>query len=457
MFKNRNHNRRAIADRFVINRSLLDVDMVNFRLHNDTVKECERKYLCTTSIVDQKLIRWKENDYKRTVKNALEISDEQKPNVLPLSILIDKSFPSFDWPVNSRKAPCIGSPMCILDLPNTTNDICRSIVHWSSKNFITAALYNVIYLWHVKTSDVRYVINNDYEVLALKWNSIGTELAFGCSVSTNNSNNRLQIWNIDEQRITYRYKFTARYMCRGLCHISSIDWHPSGKFIATGCSCGSLMILSNRLKPLLYHQAAHSDMEILRVLFSPDGKYLASSGFDLSVQIWIFPLLTPHFKITSIYPCRALSWHPWKVSYLCVGRMDGRLMLINILLKEQISNKTIPANSHLYDITFNKITGELVTSHMIVQDNNNNNSTSQNSVPQINVLSSFNTVVDRLDGHTGRVLYLEWNPNHNILATAGSDETLQLWEFLPKKLLKLSKNVMVPSKESCLKFNTHMR
>lgn len=58
---------------------------------------------------------------------------------------------------------------------------------------------------------------------------------------------------------------------------------------------------------------------------------------------------------------KGISWHPWRASYLCVGTTNGNLALLNTALAKCVHSHREPATI-IYDITFNKISGELVTS-----------------------------------------------------------------------------------------------
>lgn len=54
-------------------------------------------------------------------------------------------------------------------------------------------------------------------------------------------------------------------------------------------------------------------------------------------------------------------------------------------------------------------------------------------VTQVAVLADLTSVVDRLEAHTGSVNFLCWSPDGTVLATAGTDEMLCLWNFLGAK------------------------
>ena len=41
-------------------------------------------------------------------------------------------------------------------------------------------------------------------------------------------------------------------------------------------------------------------------------------------------------------------------------------------------------------------------------------------VSQINVLANFNHVVDRFEGHSRRVLFLDWSPDSRILGMSNA-------------------------------------
>lgn len=58
---------------------------------------------------------------------------------------------------------------------------------------------------------------------------------------------------------------------------------------------------------------------------------------------------------------------------------------------------------------------------------------------EILVMSSMSRIVDSLTVHVKGVYFLMWNPDGMQLATAGDDETLNIWNFFSFTNRKLDK------------------
>lgn len=103
--------------------------------------------------------------------------------------------------------------------------------------------------------------------------------------------------------------------------------------------------------------------------------------------------------------------------------MPGKISIL------ELSTKTVLAFYQRHDkkcsidaITVNPLSAELVVSVTREDDDGNLGC-------EILVLASMNRVVDNLTAHTRTVNFLLWNPNGTHIATAGNDETLNIWDF----------------------------
>lgn len=121
-----------------------------------------------------------------------------------------------------------------------------------------------------------------------------------------------------------------------------------------------------------------------------------------------------------------------------------------------LSTKTVLAYYQRYDVkcsldamTINPLSAELVVS-FTREDRNGSIGC------EILVLGSMNRVVDNLSAHVNSVSYLLWDPNGTHIATAGNDETLNIWNFFGMSQRKA--NELMLKKENGLsrsKFDLH--
>lgn len=54
---------------------------------------------------------------------------------------------------------------------------------------------------------------------------------------------------------------------------------------------GNMAVLDTNLIRVSPVRDAHNNQDIIKICCSPDGKYVASSGYDGYVNIWTFPQL----------------------------------------------------------------------------------------------------------------------------------------------------------------------
>jgi WD40 repeat protein len=78
-------------------------------------------------------------------------------------------------------------------------------------------------------------------------------------------------------------------------HISALNWHPSGRWIAACHMAGSIALIDARtgeMRPLGQHTA-----EAVTVIFSPDGRYLFSGGWERELICWDLQTMQRAFTI----------------------------------------------------------------------------------------------------------------------------------------------------------------
>ncbi|XKL69374.1 hypothetical protein PGB90_007143 [Kerria lacca] len=421
------------SDRFILNRKQLDVDTANFWIKHETMKENMEKYMRNTPLVKQDINRFSQIQRNEFLGRILGVKEGRKilPFIINNSINANIYKNTNSWPVIARTKPVYKPQLAVLDLPNIRNDICCNVLHWSSNDHIIAALGKIIYMWHVPSATMSKSINCFRDVISLRMDMDSTALAFSCDETYGCE---IKIWNLFTSKIIEK---RGPLGCSHSCYITCIEYHCSNKFMIIGCKKGNMAVTTTELERISHVRYAHNLLDIIKIKCSPNGKYVASSGYDGYVNIWSFPHLELLHSFYQPFCSRGISWHPWESSYLCIGTTNGTLSLINTALGKCLDKVTDEA-SIIYDITFNKLSGELVTSQCFCESGDPGSYGSQ-----INVLSRLNRVVDRFEGHNRRVLFLEWSPDNTILASAGSDETIHLWKFFgAMKKNKFKKNII---------------
>ncbi|XP_065216500.1 protein cortex-like [Planococcus citri] len=406
------------SDRFMVNRRNLQIDESNYWLHNHNSSTLINDYFERTPVTKQDIHYTGKLHYLKSLRQILNIN-ENRP-LLPFNSSGCNSQNEeikSHWPVNPRTKPMVKPQKAVLDLPGIKNNIQYNVVHWSSNDYIVAALRQNIYLWHVPTSIIAHNLSNICPISALRLDRLGNRMAYAQKTILFG---KLIMWDVKKAKEVC----SIRGPCDHECFISCIDWHHSNAYLVISCKMGNLALLTPDLKIITLRKKAHGLYAIIRVKFSPHGNYLASSGEDAKINIWTVPQLQIIHQHCEVYMSRGISWHPWRSSYLCYGTFGGKIALMNTSLGKNLYESE-DHNTIIYDLSFNRTTAELVTSHAVIESYHNYRYTSQ-----INVLARINRTVDRFIGHTGRILYLEWSPDDTTLASAGTDETIYLWKFM---------------------------
>ncbi|OHS94834.1 transducin [Tritrichomonas foetus] len=195
------------------------------------------------------------------------------------------------------------------------------------------------------------------------WTKDGKYLATGSGDAT------AIIWEIQDH-----HKYVQHYILdhatqqeRAGKDIATLAWNPSGTILATGCYDGTARLWTNRgeLKFVLsYH-----DQPVFTVQFSPDGTMLLTGSADYKIVVW--NVATGDVRqVFQVHRSRALDvdWLDNKTFASCSG--DAKIAIC-----------TIGQNQPKFF----------------------------------------------LEGHTGEVNKIEWDPSGKILASCSDDKTVRIW------------------------------
>lgn len=161
-----------------------------------------------------------------------------------------------------------------------------------------------------------------------------------------------------------------------------------------------------------YHEKRISDIK-----FSKNRSYIAvtDSGGHLTI------LYSDSMKIFATFErASCFAWHPWNEIDFFIGEISpAKIILID--LTTQAVNAYYAREDTEYNlnaIALNPLSAELVASFSM-HDNRS----------EILVMASMNRVSDNLLAHNNKVHCILWGPQGLNVATAGCDETLNIWSF----------------------------
>lgn len=231
---------------------------------------------------------------------------------------------------------------------------------WSSSRMRIASISeeNKIRIWDANTGKVISIYVTDPGIgrgftNALSWSRDGRYLAAV-------GRGYIHIWDTDRSELTASVKHRLHdYTC--------VSWSSDGLTLAAGYgSKVAIWQLMTGKRVGLYHYRAPVNI----VAWSPNGRYLASGGYDQTIQVWDISrqslVVTYH---NHIQPICAISWSP-----------DS----------QRIASSSFASQVNVWDV----LTGQEIISYQ---------------------------------AHAGMTLAVSWSPDGNSILSGGSDRRVCIW------------------------------
>lgn len=325
----------------------------------------------------------------------------------------------------------------------------NNIIDWSSKGQIAASFEKSLVLWgppsesDKETTTVLYQMSH---VKALKYSPNGACLALSVNDITKSS---LQIWDISDkmsiaQRIVYKFRKESPSEV-----IRCIEWNHTDAHIICGMSTGTVFVLSyvgnfDDLE-LIHRYDGHTSFftAITNIKYSIHSTYIAITDFAGNLSIL---RNNANFEV-NLKDERAhyISWHPWNEAYLLIGyKSPASIHLLDLKTKTTIAHyRRTDLQYTLCALSINRLSAEVLASFSHEVDHV--------TYSDILVLASMNRIVDNLSAHHDAVYFILWDPSGTKVATAGRDESLNIWHFFGKsqkkanELIKIHGDVKLPT------------
>lgn len=360
-----------------------------------------------------------------------------------------KSAEELDWSCKPRAKPLAYNDSTH-DMPGFDEYINgHNIIDWSSEGQIAASFDSSLVLWgppsqtDKETSTVLYELKH---VRALKYSPDGEYLALSVNAITSSL---LQIWDITDNMSIFTKRACIFPKESPTEAIRCIEWESTCKHIICGLSTGTIFVISYPELKTIHRYNGHK-AAISNIKYSVKNTYIAIT--DLLGNLSILRN-NRNFEVNlKTKNAHYIAWHPWIETNLLIGhKSPAAIYLLDLKTKTTIAHyKRTDLQYTLCAMAINPLSAELVASfsHQI------NNVTHSD----ILVLASMNRIVDNISAHQDAVYYILWDPTGTKVATAGQDESLNIWHFFGKsqkkanELIKIHDSVKIP-KDSKLNLN----
>jgi WD40 repeat protein len=244
---------------------------------------------------------------------------------------------------------------------------------WSpdSTRIASASDDRTVQVWEISASNPLFSFGGHLgKVLAVAWSPDGARVA---SAGTDNT---VQVWEVSTGRVLFTFNgHTDR--------VTALAWSPDGKYIASAANDRTVQVWEwardtsrNFFTSLLFHQRrviiyrGHSQ-KVTGVAWSPDGRRIASTSNDKSMQLWdAITHRTGFLHRNALGSMNSVAWSP-DSHFIASGGNDKTVQVWDAITRNSIC---------IYQ------------------------------------------------GHTGYVTTVAWSPDRSRLASGSVDHTLQIWQ-----------------------------
>eukprot|EP00475_Leptophrys_vorax_P032985 TRINITY_DN5151_c0_g1_i4.p1 TRINITY_DN5151_c0_g1~~TRINITY_DN5151_c0_g1_i4.p1 ORF type:complete len:594 (+),score=14.02 TRINITY_DN5151_c0_g1_i4:237-1784(+) len=447
------------ADRFIPNRSAMDLDLARFNMSRDVTGSCHKENSGAREIASPNAEQYKKQLAENLLREAPSATANSADSAASAGskILAFKTKPppppeGFENPTRvlysqataagpSRKAfrYVPQAPERILDAPDLVDDYYLNLLDWSSGNVVAVALGASVYLWDAETGGIEELLHvgGDSEesgaatgeyVSSVSWAPDGKHLAVGLSCS------EVQLWD------TARLK-QVRTLKGHAARVGALDWN--GPTLSSGGRDGVVINHDVRIRDHVTSRLAGHSQEVCGLKWSPSGRQLASGGNDNLLHIWDASSMaaapsafssssslsstsssslangnSPWLHRLDLHQAavKALAWCPFQANLLASGGGSADRTIKFWNTQTGVCVNSIDTESQVCALQWSKHDKELLSSHGY----------SRNQLCLWKYPSMAK--VAELSGHTARVLHMAQSPDGATVVSAAADETLRFWK-----------------------------
>ncbi|CAL5054853.1 unnamed protein product [Urochloa decumbens] len=406
----RNPSAKCYGDRFIPDRSAMDMDMAHYLLTEprkdkenaggvaaSPSKEAYRRLLA------EKLLN------NRTRILAFRNKPPEPENVS----FADAASSNLQAKPAKQRRHIPQSAERTLDAPELVDDYYLNLLDWGSNNVLSIALGDMVYLWDASSGSTSELVSVDEDsgpITSVSWAPDGRHIAVGLNSSD------VQLWDTSSNRLlrTLRGVHEAR--------VGSLAWNDS--ILTTGSMDGKIVNNDVRIRNHAVQTYEGHSQEVCGLKWSGSGQQLASGGNDNLLHIWDVSMASSmpsagrnqwlHRLEDHTAAVKALAWCPFQSNLLASGGGGSDRCIKFWNTHTGACLNSVDTGSQVCALLWNKNERELLSSHGFTQN-------------QLTLWKYPSMVkMAELTGHTSRVLFMAQSPDGCTVASAAADETLRM-------------------------------
>ncbi|GMP23773.1 hypothetical protein CsSME_00001250 [Camellia sinensis var. sinensis] len=402
------------GDRFIPNRSLMDLDQAHTLLTSWTKETSNSKF---------------NHEYRQKVEENLNLDSEGRPFKMlvfrgsPKSSrkslrLVDEMRRSeeeaFNHTNNTKQYRNFPKKEArILDAPRLKDDYYLNIMDWGKNNILAIALGSEVYMWNAENSNTQKLFQvdrgNDYPS-SVAWSDDAKAVAVGHMCS------EIHLWDAEALK-------PVRILEGHQKKVGTLAWN--GHILTSGSQDRSIINHDVRVRNSMICRVQTHAHQVCGLKWSNRGNLLASGGNDNMIYIWEASKMSSSHFLHRLDEhngaVKALAWCPYDSHVLASGggTMDGCIKLWSI--QNGLCINSIDTQAQVCGLEWNRHHKEILSGHGYSASECKN----QLCLWRYPSMST----VGRSACHSSRVLHLSQSPDGLNVISAVADETLRLWEI----------------------------